>query len=524
MPERRVLLPGWFVLGIVALVSVHWLASIVTSLTIELMHGVSPFALEVRAFQLAFVPYYNAAAFPGTTAVIVAYLWPIIVYTRAPGGRPASELVRRRVVNAPLAAGLMSLTPWVLSAVLFSTLTIWRFGHWSSDLMSQEVLSPLVMGFLAATTSYLLLDWIVQARVVPRVFPDGHVAEVTGSMALGVHARLLIFLAAVAFLPLFTILGLVRAAAVRVDAGLPADGVVHRLTEASQTSFVLFVLLGIGLTVMLARSFTQHLGAVAGALRRVQAGDLGVHIQATSGDEVGVLADGVNALVGALREKDRILRTFGRVVEPSVRDRQLSGDRRLGGELRHATVLFCDLRGFTTFAEHTAPHDVVAALNEFLTVMTIWVRECGGFVDKFVGDAMLVVFGLFDADTDDGMARGAAAAVRCGLGMRERVVALNARRATVGESPLAASVGIHTGEVLAGTIGAEDRHEYTVIGDTVNVAARLQEVAKEQGRGLLVSAVAAELAQRQGVATELMPLEPVALRGRTERVAVCAAA
>jgi class 3 adenylate cyclase len=390
--------------------------------------------------------------------------------------------------------------------------------------MSQEILSPLGNGFLAATTSFLLLDWIFQAKVVPGVFPDGGVSEVAGCFVLGVQPRLLIFLAAVAFIPLFTILGLVRAAVVRIDAGLPARDIVLKLAGASQTSFVLFVLLGIGLTIILARSFTQHLGAVAGALRRVQAGDLGVHIQPTSGDEVGVLADGVNALVGALREKERILQTFGRIVEPSVRDHLLSGELRLGGELRRATILFCDLRGFTSFAEHTPPHEVVAALNGFLTIMTAWVRECGGFVDKFVGDAMLVVFGLFDADPDAGVARGAAAAVRCGLGMRERITALNGRRAAAGQSPLGASVGIHTGDVLAGTIGAEDRHEYTVIGDTVNVAARLQEVAKEQGRALLVSAVTAELAQRQGVATDLMPLEPVALRGRTERVAVCAAA
>jgi adenylate cyclase len=258
---------------------------------------------------------------------------------------------------------------------------------------------------------------------------------------------------------------------------------------------------------------------MAAALRQVQSGDLNVAVTVDSADEVGVLADGVNAMVDTLRDRERILQTFGRVVEPSVRDRLLAGGVGATGELRTASILFCDLRGFTAMAERTPATEVVASLNEFFTIMTAWVRECGGFVDKFIGDAMLVVFGLFDVNgTRDG---GAAAAIRCALGMRDRLGDLNAVRTGRGQTPLAVSIGIHCGDVLAGTIGAADRHEYTVIGDAVNVASRLQHLCTEDDRVLLVSDAAYERARAAGLlVVEMTPRDAVSLRGRSEPIRV----
>jgi adenylate cyclase len=174
-------------------------------------------------------------------------------------------------------------------------------------------------------------------------------------------------------------------------------------------------------------------------------------------------------------------------------------------------------------AERTTPAEVVATLNEFFSDMTAWVRSCDGYVDKFIGDAMLVVFGLFDERTDGSVA-GAAAAIRCALGMRERLASLNAARAAAGRQPLVVSVGVHAGEVLAGRIGAADRHEYTVIGDTVNVAARLQQLCKESEHSVLVSEATYELARAGGVHCEVAQRDAVTLRGRREPVRVFALA
>ena len=219
--------------------------------------------------------------------------------------------------------------------------------------MSQQVLSPLVSGFLAATCTYLLVDLVFRSQVVPQVFPEGRLSDVPGALALSVRGRLVVFLVAVGFVPLFTLFGLVRAAVVRLHAGMPIDAVVPQLAEASAVSFGLFLLLGVALTVALARTFTEPLGALAGALRRIRAGDLSAQVAVTAADEVGVLEDGVNALAGVLRDRERILRTFGRVVDPAIRDRLLAGELEQGGELRTATVLFSDLRDFTALAART---------------------------------------------------------------------------------------------------------------------------------------------------------------------------
>jgi adenylate cyclase len=517
---KRPLLPLWFVLGTLVAVFANLLALFTNWWTFEAMGGTSEFAVAVRRHDTAIGTYFNPLAFLITGTIVIVYLRPIVRYfQRLPDAAPSLQ-VQQRIISAPLTVAVLGFTAWFLSALFFPGFTWVHFGRWSPELMSQEIISPLVSGFLAATTTYLLVDWIFRTMVVPRVFPAGHIPDVPGAIALGVRGRLLVFLLAVAFTPLFTMLGLVRAAVVRIEAGVSTDTVIGTLSEASGVTFLVYVLLGVGLTLVLARSLIRPLGAMAVALRRVQAGDLNVGVPVASNDEVGILESGVNAMVAALRDKERILQTFGRIVEPSVRDHLLAGNLRLGGELRTASVLFCDLRGFTAIAEQTPPAEMVAALNEFFTAMTAWVRECGGFVDKFIGDAMLVVFGLFDsASTRDGAA-GAAAALRCAIGLKGRLAELNSARLVIGQWPFAVSIGIHSGEVLAGTIGAKDRYEYTVIGDAVNVAARLQQLCKETTHGALLSATTYDLARQHGFAGEVTGHDTVILRGRHEPVRV----
>jgi adenylate cyclase len=156
--------------------------------------------------------------------------------------------------------------------------------------------------------------------------------------------------------------------------------------------------------------------------------------------------------------------------------------------------------------------------------MTVWARESGGFVDKFIGDALLVVFGLFADGPGADHTSGAAAAIRCAQGMLDRLTQLNAQRAGTGRVPLGIKIGIHTGEVVAGLIGAADRHEYTVIGDTVNVAARLEQLCREHGCDLLVSETTWALAAATGVPGEVTMRAAVALKGRDEPISVFAIA
>lgn len=520
LPQRGPRSLAWLLvsLGVAALANA--VAGVTTTATIGLMASVSDFAVNARGLELNILPYYRAAAYLGIAAFVVWYVWPLVCYFRQGCPQPAEENVRRTAVNFPVIVAFGGLSPWLLSLFVYPLATLIHLGHWTTDLMSQQILSPLVNGFFAATLVYLVVDWISRRMVIPHVFPSGGIADVRGSAALGVRARLLVFLAAVAFIPLFTMLGLTRSAAVRFESGVPVDEVVHGLAAGSTAVFFVYAGLGLALALILARTFTLPLAEVARALRRVQAGYLDVSVEVEASDEIGRLQDGLNQMVAGLREKDRILQTFGRVVEPAIRDHLLSGDLALGGTSRKAVVLFCDLRGFTAMAERLKPDEVVETLNEFFNKITAWVRESGGFVDKFIGDALLVVFGLFD-DDDGALTRGCAQALDCALGVRGRLDEINDQRGLDGRPRLSVGMGIHAGEVLAGTIGAADRHEYTVIGDTVNVAARLQELCKEGPRDLLVSRLVWEEAARGGVNAEVARHDRVEVRGRREPVAVC---
>jgi adenylate cyclase len=511
---------SWLLIGGLATVSAHALAVAVQRYTGAAMGGVSEFALRAQALAWHLTPPFSLVAFPAVTVFTVAYLTPIVREFGPRRTAPTPVFIERRIVSLPLVSALAGLTPWLVASVFFPGATYIAFGRWSPELLSSQVFSPLVGGFLASTTTYFLFDWIVRARIAPLVFPAGQLRAVPGALVLGVRARMLVFLVAVAFTPLFTMLGIVRATIDRIHAGMPIGDVIAVLAPASSLTFFLYLAGGVGLTLLVARGLASPLVDMSTALQRIRGGDLTASVRVVSADELGILGDGVNALVETLRERDHILSTFGHVVEPAVRDRLLAGDLTLGGELRVASALFCDLRGFTALAEQASPTSAVATLNAFFSTMTDWVRLCHGFVDKFIGDALFAVFGLFEDDPDGRI--GAAAAVRCALGMRERLHALNRERQAAGQPALAIAVGVHTGEVVAGRIGAEDRHEYTVIGDTVNVAARLQELCKDLGRDLVVSTTTYERARGAGVAPAVGTAEVVRLRGRSEPVRVFA--
>lgn len=520
MPPRSERLPGWLLLVLLIALGANLLAGAMTGVTIDLMRSPTAFALAVREHDLRILPFYQAIAYSGAIAVVLGYLSPLLAFYRGDPSLPASPLVQRRAVNAPVVIAAIGLLPWLLNGVVYPVATLVHFGTWKPELASQQILSPVVNGFLAATTTFLLLDWLFRSRVMPRVFPAGQLVEVAGSLAPGVRARLLIFLIAVAFAPLFTMLGLIRAAAARIAAGNDAAAIVPALTHAGQVTFLVYVALGMAFTLVLARTLTKPLGEIAGALRRLRRGELATRIQATASDELGVLQDGVNAMATTLEERERILRTFGRVVEPAVRDHLLSGERDLGGEERFVTVLFCDLRGFTALGERLPPAEVVAILNDYFTAAAAGVRVEGGFIDKFIGDALLAVFGLFDTPGHPSRCQSAAAALRCATALPARLDALNTVRAANGLPPLALSIGMASGEVIAGTIGTADRFEYTVIGDTVNIAARLQELAKHRGHSLIATATTFEIALEAGFDQPMHALEPAVVRGRTEPVAV----
>ncbi len=264
--------------------------------------------------------------------------------------------------------------------------------------------------------------------------------------------------------------------------------------------------------ILISGQISVPLVALSRQAQRIQQGDLTVRVEPRSSDEVGILERAFNQMTEGLRQRERERDVFGRVVSPEVREKLLSGALQLGGETRWVAVLFSDIRGFSTVSEQMTPQELVAFLNEYLTEMTSAIRPYGGYINNFIGDAIVAIFGA-PLDTSDKEWNSVAAA----LSMRRKLEELNRRRAARGEAPIESGIGISTGEAVAGQIGSLERLLYTVIGDAVNVAARLEALTKEYPYAILINGSTAE-ALKNRTDILLHSLGPTLVKGRAEPV------
>ena len=240
----------------------------------------------------------------------------------------------------------------------------------------------------------------------------------------------------------------------------------------------LLVALGVG--VAIAHGVTAPIVTLVTATREVLRGNLEHRVAVARHDEIGALATSFNEMTGGLEERARIRAVIDKVVSPEVAHELLARGLALGGELREVTVLFADLRDSTAIGERLTPTALLELLNAFLSRMAHAIEQERGIVDKYVGDEIMAVFGA-PLDLPDHAERAVAAAI----GMMDALAALNAERAPA--APLRMGIGIATGTVIAGNVGSAERMNYTVLGDVVNLAARLQGLTKEHDVGMLMN-------------------------------------
>jgi class 3 adenylate cyclase len=241
---------------------------------------------------------------------------------------------------------------------------------------------------------------------------------------------------------------------------------------------------------------------LAAATRRVESGDYSRPVPVITTDELGELSRSFNRMVSGLREREALHAALGRYADPEVARRVLDDPDALAGEEVEVTVMFVDIRDFTSATDGVAPRDAVARLNEFFEVVVPVLQAHGGHANKFVGDGLLGVFGVPEHHPDHA---DRALAAACDV---------QAHVAEAFGGALRIGIGINTGRVLAGTVGGGGRLEFALIGDAVNVAARVEELTKETGDGVLCTEATRAALQRDDAG--LRPRGERVLRGKAE--------
>jgi adenylate cyclase len=376
-------------------------------------------------------------------------------------GEDADDEMVRRVLRFPFTQTMLSVYAWALSAVAFAILN----SFFSVELGVGIGIGILLGGITTCGILYLLAEKAFHPITVRALSTN---APRTPALP-GVDARVLLAFGVSAGAPLVALAALGGVAL--IDGGVPAD----RLALSAVVLGGVALMSGLLAMKLVARSFASSLRSMRVALADVERGDLDTEVRIHDGSELGVLQAGFNSMVAGLREREKLRDLFGRHVGEHVANSALERGSELGGEQRFAAVLFVDLIGSTALAAERDPDEVIGLLNRYFGVVVEVAGEHRGWVNKFEGDGALCIFGApHDMDDPAGCALSAA---------REMDARL---RSEIPE--LTAAIGVSAGRVVAGNVGAAERFEYTVIGDPVNEAARLTQLAKATPQRLLASA------------------------------------
>jgi adenylate cyclase len=245
---------------------------------------------------------------------------------------------------------------------------------------------------------------------------------------------------------------------------------------------------------------------------RIRQGDYDARIKVVSNDEIGILGDSGNAMIRGLAERETLRSAFGQYVTPEIRDEILSGRIPLEGERREGTMMFADLQNFTPFVENNPPEEVMRSMRAYFTRMQQAIRLRRGLVIQFVGDEIEAVFGVpvyFENHADE--------AVKAALEMRKALEILNRERTAQGKTAFSHGIGIHSGSVLAGNSGSEEQSAYCLIGNTVNVAARIQGLTRNVGCDILLSE---ETVKQLSASPEMEQQPPRRVKGYSKSITV----
>ena len=424
---------------------------------------------DLPATNLAIFLGYLVVSFTVGAFITLKLLAPVIRWQRrdallADDDPADTERARLLALRMPGYRSLISITNWLLGAVVFIAAS-WPVARHAAPVMA--------VATLLGATATAIIGYLQAERVLRPVAVAALRAGVPENFSRpGVVFRLVLAWVLSTGVPLLLIV-------------LSVAATKFSLLQASADSMLIPILLmaiaalliGLAGNILSAMAIADPLRQLRWALSEVQRGNYNAHMQIYDASELGLLQAGFNDMVRELSERQRMRDLFGRYVGEDVARRALERGTELGGQERDIAVLFVDLVGSTQLAATHPPGEVVGLLNEFFRVVVDTVQEHGGFVNKFLGDAALCIFGAPLEHPD-----AAGAALAASRQLHDELVAV------LGQTEF--GIGVSSGRAIAGHIGAQARFEYTVIGDPVNEAARLTELAKLEVGHVLASAIA----------------------------------
>lgn len=469
-----------------SLVGTHLVGALIVAVLINVViPGPSVLSSEFLVITAILAPVYVVVAIVvgsvfGTRVTLRRLRWAI-------ENRPPTTSEQRVALRMPWRTTLQQGGLWFIGLILFTT----AFGIVDPRTIPKVALTIALAGGTVCGFAYMFTEFALRpiaARALEAGVPKRHrFAGTTGRVML---AWALGSAVPVVGLILIAIFSFIR----------PVTSTRLAVTILAIGGLALFT--GMLLMFLTIRSTIAPIESVRAGMQRIEAGKFDTAVVVYDGTELGQLQTGFNRMAEGLRERERIREVFGKHVGRDVAAAALSNPDTLGGEERDVAVLFVDIIGSTTLAATRPPSDVVALFNRFFAVVVDEVHDAGGFVNKFEGDAAMAIFGAPVALPDD-----AGAALRAARRMADRLAE---------EVPeCKAGIGVAAGRAVAGNIGAQERFEYTVIGDPVNEAARLCDLSKTVPGRLVASERALQMAAEEE-RDRWTTGDEVVLRGRTE--------
>ncbi len=428
--------------------------------------------------------------------------------------------LQRAALQFPMVVSLITAVVWILAGFIFGFLEPLIAGK-LFNIKTPDIVycvrQFLGISLLGGGITSLLLYFVVEniwRRHVPNFFPEGHLSRVRHIFTFSVQKRLIIVFLSITFIPLPVLSTTIYS---KITALHIADAITRTHIISSLVNELIFIAVDslficLLLAYFLSKSISKPLLSIKNAIKKVENNNLDVKVEIVSSDELGDVAEGLNLMIKSMKNSQSIQKSFGKYVCKEIQDEIVAGRTSLEGEMKRVTLLFSDLRNFTTLVEKNHPKSVVKIMNQYFDEMTIAVKANRGIILQYVGDEIMAAFGapvVIDDHPD--------MAVKAAVEMRKRLTVLNRNLEKQGFQPLAHGIGIHSGAVLAGNIGSEERMSYALVGDTVNSASRIEGLAKEYGCDIIISQTTYNLLTES---YDIEPLDRVKVKGKENELII----